>query len=92
MTPGLSTQIWKEKVVWGTYKGRCYGLGSQNDVRRLQSDLEEVSGTLKEIGVKWKEKMQGYDEKNLRLKALGPGALLGVRRQGSTFKEAFQAL
>ncbi|WMV38002.1 hypothetical protein MTR67_031387 [Solanum verrucosum] len=34
------TFIWKEKVVGGTHKGRCYGLGSRNDVRRLQPDLE----------------------------------------------------
>ncbi|WMV50777.1 hypothetical protein MTR67_044162 [Solanum verrucosum] len=40
LTPELSTQIWKEKVVGGTHKGRCYGLGSLNDVRRLQSGLE----------------------------------------------------
>ncbi|WMV25878.1 hypothetical protein MTR67_019263 [Solanum verrucosum] len=40
MTPELFTQIWKEKVVGGTHKGRCYGLGSRNDVRRLQSGLE----------------------------------------------------
>ncbi|WMV30776.1 hypothetical protein MTR67_024161 [Solanum verrucosum] len=40
LTPELSTQIWKEKVVGGTHKGRCYGLGSRNDVRRLQSGLE----------------------------------------------------
>nr|ABI34299.1 hypothetical protein SDM1_26t00005 [Solanum demissum] len=51
-----------------------------------------VSGTLKEIGVKLKEKMQGYVEKKLRLKAPGPGALLGARRQGPTFREASQAL
>ncbi|WMV33114.1 hypothetical protein MTR67_026499 [Solanum verrucosum] len=42
LTPELSTQIWKEKVVGGTHKGRCYGLGSCNDVRRLQSGLEGI--------------------------------------------------
>ncbi|WMV16814.1 hypothetical protein MTR67_010199 [Solanum verrucosum] len=42
LTPELSTQIWKEKVVGGTHKGRCYGLGSRNDVRRLQSGLEGI--------------------------------------------------
>ncbi|KAH0723904.1 hypothetical protein KY289_006948 [Solanum tuberosum] len=36
------TFIWKEKVVGGTHKGRCYGLGSRNDVRRLQSGLEGI--------------------------------------------------
>ncbi|WMV41146.1 hypothetical protein MTR67_034531 [Solanum verrucosum] len=36
--------------------------------------------------------MPGYDEKKLRLKALGPGALLGARRKGPTFREASQAL
>ncbi|WMV46392.1 hypothetical protein MTR67_039777 [Solanum verrucosum] len=35
LTPELSTQIWKEKVVGGTHKGRFYGLGSRNGVRRL---------------------------------------------------------
>jgi len=33
MTPELSTQIWTEKVVGGTHKGRVYDLGSRNDVR-----------------------------------------------------------
>lgn len=47
MTPELSTQIWKEKVVGGggergTHKGRVYGPGSQNDVRRLHSVLEGI--------------------------------------------------
>ncbi|WMV32665.1 hypothetical protein MTR67_026050 [Solanum verrucosum] len=42
LTPELSTQIWKEKVVEGTHKGKCYGLGSRNDVRRLQSGLEGI--------------------------------------------------
>ncbi|KAH0655542.1 hypothetical protein KY285_030424 [Solanum tuberosum] len=41
----LSTKIWKEKVVGGTHKGRCYGLGSQNDVRRLQSGLEGIGSS-----------------------------------------------
>ncbi|WMV46781.1 hypothetical protein MTR67_040166, partial [Solanum verrucosum] len=41
----LSTQIWKEKVVGGTHKGRCYGLGSRNDVRRLQSGLEVIGSS-----------------------------------------------
>ena len=27
-------------MIDGTHKGRCYGLGSRNDVRRLQSGLE----------------------------------------------------
>ncbi|WMV33639.1 hypothetical protein MTR67_027024 [Solanum verrucosum] len=42
LTPELSTQIWKEKVVGGTHKGRVYGLGSRNDVRQLQSGLEGI--------------------------------------------------
>ncbi|WMV58544.1 hypothetical protein MTR67_051929 [Solanum verrucosum] len=37
--------IWKEKVVGGTHKGRCYGLGSRNDVRRLQSGLEGIGSS-----------------------------------------------
>ncbi|WMV13692.1 hypothetical protein MTR67_007077 [Solanum verrucosum] len=45
LTPELSTQIWKEKVVGGTHKGRCYGLGSRNDVRRLQSGLEGIGSS-----------------------------------------------
>ncbi|KAG5570562.1 hypothetical protein H5410_060328 [Solanum commersonii] len=45
LTPELSTQICKEKVVWGTHKGRCYGLGSRNDVRRLQSGLEGIGSS-----------------------------------------------
>ncbi|WMV23189.1 hypothetical protein MTR67_016574 [Solanum verrucosum] len=45
LTPELSTQIWKEKVVRGTYKGRCYGLGSRNDIRRLQSGLESIGSS-----------------------------------------------
>ncbi|KAG5605318.1 hypothetical protein H5410_026810 [Solanum commersonii] len=47
MTLELSTQIWKEKVVGGTHKGRCYGLGSQNDVRLLQSGLEGLDRHVK---------------------------------------------
>ncbi|KAL3329515.1 hypothetical protein AABB24_004859, partial [Solanum stoloniferum] len=45
LTPELSTQIWKEKVVGGIHKGRCYGLGSRNDVRRLQSGLEGIGSS-----------------------------------------------
>ncbi|WMV32573.1 hypothetical protein MTR67_025958 [Solanum verrucosum] len=45
LAPELSTQIWKEKVVGGTLKGRCYGLGSRNNVRRLQSDLEGIGSS-----------------------------------------------
>ncbi|WMV38656.1 hypothetical protein MTR67_032041 [Solanum verrucosum] len=45
LTPELSTQIWKEKVVGGTHKGRCYGLVSRNDVRRLQSGLEGIGSS-----------------------------------------------
>ncbi|WMV19185.1 hypothetical protein MTR67_012570 [Solanum verrucosum] len=45
LTPELSTQIWKEKVVGGTHKGRCYGLESRNDVRRLQSGLEGIGSS-----------------------------------------------
>ncbi|WMV08696.1 hypothetical protein MTR67_002081 [Solanum verrucosum] len=45
LTPELSTQIWKEKVVGGTHKGRCYGLGSRSDVRRLQSGLEGIGSS-----------------------------------------------
>ncbi|WMV38336.1 hypothetical protein MTR67_031721 [Solanum verrucosum] len=39
------TFIWKEKVVGGTHKGRCYGLGSRNDVRRIQSGLEGIGSS-----------------------------------------------
>uniref|UniRef100_M1B330 Uncharacterized protein n=1 Tax=Solanum tuberosum TaxID=4113 RepID=M1B330_SOLTU len=42
MTPELSTQIWTEKVVGGTHKGRVYGRGSRNDVRRHQSGLQGI--------------------------------------------------
>ncbi|WMV37836.1 hypothetical protein MTR67_031221 [Solanum verrucosum] len=45
LTPELSTQIWKEKVVGGTHKGRRYGLGSRNDVRRLQSGVEGIGSS-----------------------------------------------
>ncbi|WMV28728.1 hypothetical protein MTR67_022113 [Solanum verrucosum] len=45
LTHELSTQIWKEKVVGGTHKGRCYDLGSRNDVRRLQLDLEGIGSS-----------------------------------------------
>ncbi|WMV09920.1 hypothetical protein MTR67_003305 [Solanum verrucosum] len=45
LTPELSTQIWKEKVVRGTHKGRCYVLGSRNDVRRLQLGLEGIGSS-----------------------------------------------
>ncbi|WMV57822.1 hypothetical protein MTR67_051207 [Solanum verrucosum] len=45
LTLELSTQIWKEKVVGGTHKGRCYGLGFRNDVRRLQSGLEGIGSS-----------------------------------------------
>ncbi|KAG5572935.1 hypothetical protein H5410_062701 [Solanum commersonii] len=47
LTPELSTQIWKGKVVRGTHKGRCYGLGSRNDVRRLQSGFKGI-GSLRQ--------------------------------------------
>ncbi|WMV50904.1 hypothetical protein MTR67_044289 [Solanum verrucosum] len=45
LIPELSTQIWKEKVVGGTHKGRCYGLGSRNNVRCLQSGLEGIGSS-----------------------------------------------
>ncbi|WMV29713.1 hypothetical protein MTR67_023098 [Solanum verrucosum] len=45
LTPELSTQIWKEKLVGGTHKGRCYSLGSHNDVRRFQSGLESIGSS-----------------------------------------------
>ncbi|WMV13929.1 hypothetical protein MTR67_007314 [Solanum verrucosum] len=45
LTPKLSTQIWKEKVVGRTHKGRCYGLGSLNDVRRLQLGLKGIGSS-----------------------------------------------
>ncbi|WMV33912.1 hypothetical protein MTR67_027297 [Solanum verrucosum] len=45
MTPELSTQIWKEKVVGGTHKGRVYGVGSRNNVRQLQSGLEGIGSS-----------------------------------------------
>ncbi|WMV19818.1 hypothetical protein MTR67_013203, partial [Solanum verrucosum] len=45
LTLELSTQIWKEKVVGGTHKGRCYGLGSRNDVRLFQLGLESIGSS-----------------------------------------------
>ncbi|KAG5598973.1 hypothetical protein H5410_030343 [Solanum commersonii] len=30
---------------WGTHKGRCYGLGSRNDVRHLHSGLEGIGSS-----------------------------------------------
>uniref|UniRef100_M1DJG8 Uncharacterized protein n=1 Tax=Solanum tuberosum TaxID=4113 RepID=M1DJG8_SOLTU len=48
LTPELSTKISKEKVIGGTHKGRYYGLGSRNDVRRLQSGLEGI-GSLHQV-------------------------------------------
>ncbi|WMV59869.1 hypothetical protein MTR67_053254 [Solanum verrucosum] len=45
MTLKLSTQIWTEKVVDGTHKGRVYGRGSQSNVRRLQSGLEGIGSS-----------------------------------------------
>ncbi|WMV54551.1 hypothetical protein MTR67_047936 [Solanum verrucosum] len=39
------TFIWKEKVVGRTHKGRCYGLGFRNNVRRLQSGLEGIGSS-----------------------------------------------
>ncbi|KAG5571625.1 hypothetical protein H5410_061391 [Solanum commersonii] len=45
LTLELSTQIWKEKVVGGTHKGRVCGLRSRNDVRRLQSSLEGIGSS-----------------------------------------------
>ncbi|KAG5600503.1 hypothetical protein H5410_031873 [Solanum commersonii] len=45
LTLELSTHIWKEKVVEGTHKGRCYGLGSRNYVRRLQSGLKGIGSS-----------------------------------------------
>ncbi|KAG5571594.1 hypothetical protein H5410_061360 [Solanum commersonii] len=35
LTAKLSTQIWKEKVVGGTYKGRVYGIGSSRQAEAL---------------------------------------------------------
>ncbi|WMV18779.1 hypothetical protein MTR67_012164 [Solanum verrucosum] len=46
LTHELSTQIWKEKVVGRTHKGKVYGLGSENDVRRIQSGLECIGSSL----------------------------------------------
>jgi hypothetical protein len=45
LTPEESTRIWTEKVVGGTHKGRIYGMGSQNDVRRLQSGLHGIGSS-----------------------------------------------
>ncbi|KAG5631995.1 hypothetical protein H5410_003712 [Solanum commersonii] len=39
------TFIWKEKVVRGTHKCKVYGLGSRNNVRRLQSSLEGIGSS-----------------------------------------------
>uniref|UniRef100_M1DTH9 Uncharacterized protein n=1 Tax=Solanum tuberosum TaxID=4113 RepID=M1DTH9_SOLTU len=45
MTPELSTQIWTEKEVGGHTKGRVYGRGSRNDVRRHQSGLQGIGSS-----------------------------------------------
>ncbi|WMV59053.1 hypothetical protein MTR67_052438, partial [Solanum verrucosum] len=45
ITPELSRQIWTEKMVGRTYKGRVYGQGSRNDVRRLQSGLQGIESS-----------------------------------------------
>lgn len=45
MTLQLSTHIWTEKVIGGAHKGRVYVLGSQNDVRWLQSGLERIGSS-----------------------------------------------
>ncbi|WMV07393.1 hypothetical protein MTR67_000778 [Solanum verrucosum] len=50
MTPELSTQIWKEKVVGGTHKGRFYGLGSQNDSEwRRVAEQRSMTETIQQI-------------------------------------------
>ncbi|WMV33647.1 hypothetical protein MTR67_027032 [Solanum verrucosum] len=41
MTLALSTQIWTEKVVGGTHKGRVYGRGSQNDLTSALAESEQ---------------------------------------------------
>uniref|UniRef100_M1DQ38 Uncharacterized protein n=1 Tax=Solanum tuberosum TaxID=4113 RepID=M1DQ38_SOLTU len=45
ITPEMSTQIWTEKVVGETHKGRVDGRGSRNDVRRLQLGLEDIGSS-----------------------------------------------
>ncbi|KAG5620035.1 hypothetical protein H5410_005253 [Solanum commersonii] len=35
----------ERKVVGGTHKGRCYGLSSRNDVRRLHSGIEDIGSS-----------------------------------------------
>ncbi|XP_055829377.1 uncharacterized protein LOC129898746 [Solanum dulcamara] len=45
LTPEQSTQIWTEKVVGGSHKGRIYGMDSRTNVRRLQSGLEGIGSS-----------------------------------------------
>ncbi|WMV49610.1 hypothetical protein MTR67_042995 [Solanum verrucosum] len=45
MTQEMLTQIWIEKVIGGTHKGRVFGRGSKNDLRRLQSGLECIGSS-----------------------------------------------
>ncbi|WMV09112.1 hypothetical protein MTR67_002497 [Solanum verrucosum] len=48
MTPELSTQIWKEKMVGGTHKGRIYGLGSRNTIAAMSDQIGKPTGALAE--------------------------------------------
>ncbi|WMV57790.1 hypothetical protein MTR67_051175, partial [Solanum verrucosum] len=43
--PDVSVEERAERTFGGTHKGRCYGLGSRNDVRRLQSSLEGIGSS-----------------------------------------------
>ncbi|WMV18747.1 hypothetical protein MTR67_012132 [Solanum verrucosum] len=48
MTPEMSTQIWKEKVVGGTHKGRVYVLGSRNDITAMSTQIARLISALAE--------------------------------------------
>ncbi|WMV33433.1 hypothetical protein MTR67_026818 [Solanum verrucosum] len=48
LTPELSTQIWKEKVVGGTHKDGCYGLGSRNDITAMSAQIAQLTSALEE--------------------------------------------
>ncbi|KAG5620222.1 hypothetical protein H5410_005440 [Solanum commersonii] len=42
---GPDELLFERKVVGRTHKGRCYGIGSRNDVRRLQLGLEGIGSS-----------------------------------------------
>ncbi|WMV46871.1 hypothetical protein MTR67_040256 [Solanum verrucosum] len=46
LTLELSTQIWKEKMVGGTHKGRVYGLGSRNDIAARSAQITKLTAAL----------------------------------------------